>query len=165
MYHLDKNEIIAELPKKKRVYKVIGWREWVSLPELGIKTVKAKVDTGAKTSTLHAIDVEIHKRGTKKYVSFAIHPYQKDNHYTVRAEAELYEERHIKDSGGKVTIRPVIRTEIKIGKVVKQIELTLINRDEMGFRMLIGREAIKGQYLVNPMRSFLSRKKKRKKRE
>ena len=140
---------------------VIGWREWASLPELGILKIKVKVDTGARTSSLHAFDVEEFKQGGKTYVRFKVHPEQKSNRSTIKAEAELIEKRKVKDSGGKVTIRPVIRVQIQIGSWTWPIEITLISRDEMGFRMLLGRQALMSMFLVNPARSFLHKKKKR----
>lgn len=143
---------------KPRFYKdlmVIGWREWVCLPELNIRYVKAKIDTGARTSALHAYDVKEYKSGRKTMVQFKVHPVQKNQNLSVKCVGELVEKRKIKDSGGTVTLRPVIRTPITIGDLTWEIELTLINRDEMGFRMLLGRAAIKGHLLVNPGRSHL----------
>jgi hypothetical protein len=134
---------------------VIGWREWLGFPELGIKNIKAKIDTGARTSALHAFDIEPFVKKGKKYVAFKVHPFQKDWKSVTRCVAEMVDERSIKDSGGRSSMRPVISTRIKIGELSWMIEVTLINRDEMGFRMLIGREAIRGHLLVNPGNSFL----------
>lgn len=143
---------------------IIGWREWLSLPQLKIKEIKAKIDTGAKTSALHAFDIKILKKGSKKFVSFKVHPTQRDMKKVVQAQAELVEERLVKNSGGKVSLRPVINSQVKLGPLVWEIELTLINRDQMGFRMLLGRDAVKNLLLVNPGRSFLIGKKKRRKK-
>ena len=146
---------------------VIGWREWVGLPTLGIPAVKVKVDTGARSSSLHAFDVEVFRRKGREWVRFGVHPYQRDSKTTVQGEEELVEMRHVKSSGGHTTHRPVIMTEVSIGDAVHEIELTLVNRDEMGFRMLLGRQAVRGRYLVDSGRSYLLgmgpvRKKKKK---
>lgn len=132
---------------------VIGWREWVGLPDLGIARVKAKVDTGARSSSLHAWDIVI--RASDREVDFALHPLQGDDTLVVHATATLLEEREVRSSNGEVEIRPVIRTTAMIAGSPVEIELTLSNRDEMGFRMLLGRSAIRRRYLVDPARSFL----------
>ena len=149
----------------------IGWREWVALPELGVPHIKAKIDTGARTSALHAFDIEILLRGRRRIVRFKVHPFQRDGRATVEAEAELVDERRIRSSTGHVTVRPVIETEVEILGERHAIELTLVGRDEMGFRMLIGREAMRKRFLVDPGRSYLGgrpaavRKKKKKKKK
>lgn len=142
---------------------VIGWREWLRLPELGIERIKVKVDTGARTSSLHASNIRFENRGGRKFVLFEVHPMQKDSHRVVVCEAPLLEWRYVKNSGGKRTLRPVIETIVQLGEDELAVELTLISRDEMGFRMLLGRQAIKSRYLVNPGRSFMLRKVARKK--
>ncbi len=134
---------------------VIGWREWVGFPDLGIKNIKAKIDTGARTSALHAFEIKTFMRRGKEYVEFQVHPFQKDNRTVTTCVAEVLDKRTVKNSGGKSSLRPVIAAQLKIGELSWVIELTLINRDEMGFRMLIGREAIRGHLLVNPGNSFL----------
>jgi hypothetical protein len=134
---------------------IIGWREWISFPDLGIRFVKAKIDTGARTSVLHAYDISEFTKGNVKYVKFKVHPIQRNNQITISAQARLIEKRTVRDSGGKITERPVISTKIKIGEDLYDIELTLINRDEMGFRMLLGRMAVKDFFLVDPGRSYL----------
>jgi hypothetical protein len=140
---------------------VIGWREWVSLPTLGINFVKAKIDTGARTSSLHAHDIEEFTRGTRKYVRFVVHPQQRSQRGAVSCETRLVDKRKIKDSGGKETLRPVIITQINVGGKLWDIELTLSNRSEMGFRMLLGRQAIRHNFLINPGKSFLADMNKR----
>lgn len=135
---------------------IIGWREKVALPELGIKDIKAKIDTGARSSALHAFDIEIIKRGGKQIVRFSVHPYQGDNRHTITAEAELFDMRQVRNSGGAAQIRPVIQTIVELGGDDRwSIELTLTNRDVMGFRMLLGRQAIRQRFLVDASRSFL----------
>lgn len=142
----------------------IGWREWVSLPDLGIKTIKVKVDTGARSSSLHAFDVEEFERGGKTWVRFKIHPVQRKNLSIVETEAEVIEYRSVKSSSGKASRRPVIVTPIQLLGVTWEVELTLANRDEMGFRMLLGREAFRRRFLVDAGKSYFGGKPKRKKK-
>ncbi|SMF83000.1 ATP-dependent zinc protease [Pseudobacteriovorax antillogorgiicola] len=138
--------------KKEKM--VIGWREWVQLPDLGIKSIKAKIDTGARTSSLHAFDVETFKRREIEYVRFKVHPKQKDSKFTVKCEARILEYRLVKSSTGHSSERPVIITEIHMLGKAWDIELTLANRDEMGFRMLLGREGMRERLIVDPGKSF-----------
>lgn len=133
---------------------VLGWREWISMPDLGL-AVKAKVDTGARSSALHAFDIEYFERRRDMWVRFKVHPVQRDTRTTVITEAELVDEKHVRDSGGTETLRPVIITPIQIQDTRWDVEITLTNRDVMGFRMLLGRQAIRGHYVVDPARSFL----------
>jgi hypothetical protein len=141
--------------KAKKQLSVIGWREWLDLPELGIKEIKAKIDTGARSSALHAFHIEIFQQESQEKVRFQVHPYQRDSHFTVFAEAELLEWRRIRNSGGEVQRRPVIQTLVRLGGQQWKIELTLTNRDVMGFRMLLGREALRKRLLVHPGCSYL----------
>ncbi len=137
---------------------VLGWREWVSLPDLGIASIKAKVDTGARTSALHAFDVSLVEVDGVKTVRFKIHPLQRDSETVVECEAPLLDEREVRDSGGHSEMRYVIETRIAIGAAIHLAEVTLTNRDSMGFRMLIGRTAMKGHYLVDPGHSYRVKK-------
>ncbi|PIR00986.1 MAG: hypothetical protein COV66_03930 [Nitrospinae bacterium CG11_big_fil_rev_8_21_14_0_20_45_15] len=139
--------------KKKRQLDCVGWREWVSFPELDIQTIKAKIDTGARTSALHVSNIKINRQSNK--VSFTIHPAQRQHYPVVKATALMVDERPIKSSNGESSIRPVIKTKLEIGTQIYDIELTLVNRDVMGFRLLLGRSAVKNHYLVNPGQSFL----------
>lgn len=134
---------------------VIGWREWVRFPELGDFTVKAKVDTGARTSALHADDLEFFDRRGERWVRFTVHPEQRTNAVEFRCQAHVIEDRIVKSSNGEITHRPVVETTIAVGEACWPIELTLINRDEMGFRMLLGRTAIKNKFLVDVGHSYL----------
>lgn len=134
---------------------IIGWREWVALPGLGVDAIKAKIDTGARSSALHAFTVERFDQGGRAMVRFQAHPIQRNDDYIVTAEAALLEERMVKNSGGQAELRPVIETLVQMGNAVWAIELTLTNRDEMGFRMLLGRQAVRRRYLVDPGRSYL----------
>jgi hypothetical protein len=145
---------------------VIGWREFVALPDLAVDRVKAKVDTGARTSALHAINIEYSTRHGATWVTFAVHPRQRDTKKIVDCAAPLIEERYVTDSGGKRTLRPVIVTTMVVGGQSRAVELTLIARDAMGFRMLIGRQALKDLFLVDSGRSYVTggRKKKKKKK-
>jgi hypothetical protein len=141
--------------KQQEQLPLIGWREQVALPDLGITEVKAKIDTGARSSALHAFDVEVFEREGKPMVRFKVHPYQRDAQRTVIAEAELIDQRQVRNSGGQTQVRPVIQTTVELNGDRWQIELTLTNRDVMGFRMLLGRQAVRKRFLVDAGRSFL----------
>lgn len=133
-------------------FTLIGWRELVSLSQFKLFNIKAKIDTGAKTSALHADNiVQISVKG-KKFVRFSV---TTDEGKLISIKSPLIEERDIKSSTGHKTRRPVVRTKIQMGNDIFEIEVTLINRDLMGFKMLIGRDALDGNYLINPARSYL----------
>ena len=134
----------------------IGWREWVELPDLGIR-VKAKIDTGARTSSLHARRVEAFERNGKPMVRFWAYPRQRTARGKVLVEAPLVGYRKIRNpgGGGRVEIRPVIRTTLSLAGKQWKGEVTLSRRDTMGFRMLLGRQAVRGRFLVDPGRSYL----------
>jgi len=137
---------------------VLGWREWVALPDLGITHIKAKIDTGARTSALHTGGIERLSRAGRDWVRFRVHPVQGDTVEELSCEAPLLEQRYVKDSGGHEELRYVIETTLKIGHDQRIVEFTLTDRDTMKFRVLIGRTALRGHYLVDPSRSFLSEK-------
>ena len=137
---------------------VIGWREWAGLPELGLTEIKVKIDTGARSSALHAFDIHEFERDGKLMVNFVLHPYQRDSRTTIHAEAELAGYRKVRNPGGRIESRPCIRTRVKLFDKEYPIDLTLTNRDMMGFRMLLGRQAIRGRFLVHAGRSYLTRK-------
>jgi ribosomal protein S6--L-glutamate ligase len=148
---------------KKVSKKIIGWKEWFSLDCLGLPAIKGKIDTGAKTSSLHAFNIENFYIEDVEYVKFDIHPLQKNKGLSRTCFARVIERRMVSDSGGKKEKRFVIKSDIKIGTAKIRIELTLANRDSMAFRMLLGREAIKqAKMLVDISKSFLCGKKKRK---
>lgn len=134
---------------------VVGWREWASLPDLGISKIKAKVDTGARTSAIHAYDIESFRQRGRDMVRFKVHPLQRNQKKLVLCTAAVVDERMIRSSSGHTSLRPVIETMIKIGPLSWNIELTLTNRDEMGFRMLLGRQAVRDHLLVHAGKSFL----------
>ncbi|MDO9180808.1 MAG: RimK/LysX family protein [Bacteriovorax sp.] len=140
------------MKEQKSNLEFVGWRESVGLPSFKLLDLKAKIDTGAKTSALHADDIEIVTEKGKKIVKFTI---LTDDGIKRHIKSRFIEEREIKSSTGQKTIRPVVKTMIKMGKSEFEIEITLINRDLMGFKMLIGREALNGRYLINPARSYL----------
>ena len=147
----------------KQQLPIIGWREHLALPDLGIQEVKAKIDTGARSSDLHAFDVEIFTDQGKQMVSFKVHPLQRDTSQTVTAVTELLEQRQVRNSGGQATLRPVILTTVELNFAAVGgtqahrwlIELTLTNRDVMGFRMLLGRQAVRQRFLVDAGKSYL----------
>lgn len=134
---------------------IVGWREWVSLPELGLPVIKAKIDTGARTSALHAFSVERYKQQGRDRVRFHIHPIQRQTETVIVCDTLLKDEREVTDSGGHTELRYVIESSLHIGAVSWPIEITLTNRDNMRFRMLVGREALKNHLLVDSARSYL----------
>jgi len=136
---------------------ILGWREWIALPDFGVGAIKAKVDTGARTSALHAYRVdEFEERGVRM-VRFAVHPYQRRNDVEIACLAAVADERWVSDSGGHRERRLVIVTTVQVGEARRAIEVTLANRDNMGFRMLLGRSALQGHYLVDADGSYMSR--------
>ena len=139
----------------KKALTTIGWREWCVLPELGLPPIKAKVDTGARTSCLHAFQIDPYQKDDKQWVRFGIHPHQDDNETEIYCDAEVIDERDVRDSGGHKEKRYVISTNLLLAEQEWPIELTLTNRDSMLFRMLLGRTAMSGKILVNPKKSYL----------
>lgn len=158
----NENQHVSE---KKKHPRIIGWRERVSLPDLGIFGISAKTDTGARSSCLHAFHVEEIVKHDQTWVRFGVHPSRRSTFHEVWCEAKILDKRTVKNSGGLESHRYFIETHLQLGDDVWKMELSLADRETMGYRMLLGRTAIRHQYLVNPRRSFLlSDAKKRKKR-
>ena len=133
---------------------IVGCEEWFSFPELGIPSIKARIDSGAKTSSIHAFNIQKFRRDGHGWVSFEVHPLQKDRKTTIRCESPIVDKRTVKSSSGIAETRYVISATIKAGDEEWDIEMTLANRDSMGYRMLLGREAMNGRMLVDPAISF-----------
>lgn len=138
------------MSKHRSSYPVLGWREWVSLPELDVSLMECKVDTGAKTSALHTFYVESFEQDGKHMVRFGLHPKSNDTSTEIHCVCEVADQRVVSDSGGHRESRYVIKTPIVLGNEVWPIELTLTNRDTMRFRMLLGRTAMSEHFLVDP---------------
>jgi hypothetical protein len=135
--------------------KPLGWREWIGLPGLNIPRIKAKIDTGARTSALHAFRVEAFTQDAQQWVRFAIHPIQGDSSVEVECTAAVIDRRLVRDSGGHEELRYVIDTAVSLGDDRFQCEVTLTDRDSMSFRVLLGRTALRGKYVIHPGRSYL----------
>lgn len=147
-------------PKKKTASSAarlpaIGWREWGSLPRLGVDRIKVKIDTGARTSAIHAFKIRPFEEDGAEHVSFLLHPAQRHKYPEVACRARVHDRRLITSSTGHRQLRYVILTDMRLGDHVFPIELTLTSRDEMGFRMLLGREAVRRRFLVDPGGSYL----------
>lgn len=142
-------------PERYQNFLVVGWREWVGLPGLGVDRIKAKIDTGARTSSLHAFDIETLRSRGRDLVKFKVHPLQRNSRKLIQCQAELYDERYVTSSSGHSSLRPVILTRLQVGTHIWEVELTLTNRDKMGFRMLIGRQAIRKHLLVHAGKSYI----------
>jgi hypothetical protein len=134
---------------------VAGWREWIALPDLEVSWVKAKLDTGARTSSIHAWEVRPFIRDGDDWVRFQIHPWQRSDLDAIDVELPIVDRRVVRSSTGHEEERLVVRTTIRVLDRDLASELTLTNRDDMGFRMLVGREALRGSILVDPGRSYV----------
>ena len=136
--------------------RTLGWREWLALPELNIPAIKAKIDTGAKTSALHTFRIEPCRRDGREFVRFWIHPLRTRTEVEIVCEAPVVDRRTVKDSGGHAEQRYVILTRVQAGERQWPAEITLTGRDDMLFRMLLGRTAlVEGGFSVDPGTSFL----------
>jgi hypothetical protein len=134
----------------------VGWREWIALPDLGIRALKVKVDTGAQTSALHAFELERFRRRSRDMVRFVVHPEQRSSGSAVAVSCVMIDERRVRSSSGHGELRPVIATRAVLGALEWTIEVTLTSRDAMGFRMLLGRRALSDHFVVDPSSSYLA---------
>ncbi len=147
---------MASSRKRKIVTRpAVGWREWVGLPGLGIDRIKAKVDTGARTSALHAVRVRAEQVDRIDVVRFDVHPLQRSVTPLVNCQLPLVDERYVRSSDGTRELRPVVETSVQLGDLTWSIELTLTNRALMGFRLLLGRRALRKKFVVDPGRSWI----------
>lgn len=143
---------------------MIGWREWLAIPSLGIRSIKAKIDSGARSSSLHAVDVCVDTTDDRETVSFTVHPRQRTHDRAIRCTADVLEYRQIRSSNGQRTRRPVIVCEIELLGQRWPIEVTLADRSDMGFRMLLGRAAFRRRFLLDAGRSYLGGRPARRRR-
>lgn len=140
-------------PRRRSQRIPIGWREWVAFPEFGVPAIEAKIDTGARTSALHAHRLRVVRKGKLELARFEIHPKAGSPRPAFKVEAEVIDWRQIRSSNGQIQNRPVILTEVMLGTERWEIEVTLTSRDAMGFRLLLGRTAIAGRFVVDVARS------------
>ena len=140
---------------KKNNLITVGWREWIALPELGISRIKAKIDTGARSSALHAFHVDTFEEHGQSKVRFALHPRQYSTKKATHCLADLVDIRWVSDSGGHREKRCVIKTLVLLGDISYKVEITLASRDDMRFRMLLGRTALSKRFLVDASASYL----------
>ncbi|MFC4785936.1 ATP-dependent zinc protease family protein [Nocardioides sp. MAHUQ-72] len=134
---------------------IAGWREWVGLPDCGVSWVKAKIDTGARSSALHAFDIEQFERDGEPWVRYSIHPWQGSGEDATTVESRVHDRRVVRSSSGHSDERYVVRMDVRLVGRTVTTEMTLSRRDQMGFRMLIGREALRQDFVVDPARSYL----------
>jgi len=140
---------------KGQTAQIIGWREWISFPGLGIPAIKSKIDTGARSSAIHTYMIEPFEKSGQEYVRFGVHPFKKRRDVEVICEAPVLDKRIVTDSGGHSELRYVVNTLVKIGEQSWPIEVTLASRETMLFRCLLGRTALEGKYIIDPVRSFV----------
>ncbi len=139
----------------KKTKKLIGWKEWCALPLLNIKEIKAKIDTGADTSALHAVILSISEYLGQKYIRFKVFPHQGDRYAPKICKAPLVAYRFVMSSNGQREKRYVIKTKITVGKHCFETEITLTDRSPLRFRMLLGRMALRKHFWIDPAKSHL----------
>ncbi len=137
---------------------LVGNREWCALPELGIPAIKARVDSGAKTSSLHAFNLETFERDGQTWVRFEVHPVQKSQRISIWVEAPVIDRRRVRSSHRDIEQRCVIRSLLRLGGAEWPVEITLTNRDSMGYRMLLGRQAMRTRLMIDPDAAYLTGK-------
>jgi ribosomal protein S6--L-glutamate ligase len=142
------------IPKPKLPKLIVGWQEWCSFPKLHLPAIKAKIDTGAKTSALHAWDIHTFQRHGELHIRFTVHPLQRDNLVSRDCTAKVVDQRTVISSNGHREHRYVIRTPVIVGELTFDMDITLTNRDDMTFRMLLGRDALKGRAIVDPAKAL-----------
>jgi hypothetical protein len=152
---------VAGQPVTDLSYTVVGWREWVSLPSVGVRWVKAKIDTGARTSALHAFDMTEFEQGGDRWVRYSVHPWQRSDDDAVEVESKVVDQRVVRSSNGQEEERLVVVLDVRLAGLVVPAEVTLSRRDEMGFRMLVGRQALAQGFLVDAGRSYAGKRPKR----
>lgn len=153
---MDRSSSLNPAQTEPRNRPILGWREWVGLPDFDIPAIKCKVDTGARSSALHTFQIDPFTRDGHEWVRFGIHPYQRDAETEVWHEAPVLDIRSVTDSGGHTGERYFIATRVQLGSILLPVELSLTSRDTMLFRMLLGREAMRGRFLVDPQASFVA---------
>jgi hypothetical protein len=134
---------------------IVGWREWISVPGLNIKGIKAKIDTGARTSALHAINLKPFEKDGQLKIKFGVYPLQRRNDIVVNCQADVIDHRRVTSSDGQSEMRYIVHASIKLEDLFWPVELSLTNRKSMRFRMLLGRSAISGSVMVDPARSYI----------
>jgi hypothetical protein len=140
---------------------VVGWREWVALPQAGVDWVKAKIDTGARSSSIHAFGLEVVEQDGQEWVRFSIHPWQRSDEDHVELSMPVLDRREVRSSNGQTEQRYAVAMDVTLAGRTITTEMTLSNRDEMGFRMLIGREALERGFLVDASTSYAGGKPRR----
>ena len=142
------------IPHSKPLKLLVGWQEWCALPKFNLPAIKAKIDTAAKTSALHASEILPFYQHGELYVNFVVPPLQRSQKFAVPCTAMVIDQRTVKNSGGHKELRYVVKTQIKLGDIIWTIDITLTNRDPMIFRMLLGRDALKGHSIIDPGQIF-----------
>lgn len=141
----------------------VGWKEYAALPDLGVERIHVKIDTGARTSAIHTLENRVFLKGKKQWVKFTLAPHQDDDDTTVKCELPIKDQRTITSSNGHKSERIVVETMLRIGDIERLIEVTLVCRRKMKFRMLLGRQAMQDM-VVKPSKSHLTTKNKGKKK-